>query len=280
MKDIFSPQGVIANPQAVANEIKELLKKPNWGKIRAERVNLSLPEEKIFSRVLELPQMSEAELSDAVQWEAEQYIPTPLKELSLDYEIVGTRSNGKEILNEVLMIAAPQNIINSYLEVIDKLGLEPYNIETNIQAVARSMISSKAKDEAILVIDIGGKTTSMAVFDKTVRITGSIPVGGENISVESKKASFPEIDTLASELKKLINYYEEKDDKKIARAFLCGGSACLPSLKEEIAQKINLEVEIGNPWVNISTYPLKPIPKAESPRYANAIGLALNGVLK
>ena len=241
---------------------------------------MSLPEEKIFSRVLELPQMSEAELSDAVQWEAEQYIPTPLKELSLDFEIVGTRSNGKEILNEVLMIAAPKTLINSYLDVIDKLGLEPYNIESNIQAVARSMISSKAKDEAILVIDIGGKRTSMAVFDKTVRITGSIPVGGENITVEGKKASFPELDTLASELKKLINYYEEKDERKIARAFLCGGSACLPNLKEGIAAKINLEVEIGNPWVNISTYPLKPIPKVESPRYANAIGLALNGVLK
>lgn len=284
----FDPfdDGVISDPKRMAEVIKGLLKQPKWGKFSAKRVAVSIPETKIFTRVLELPKMSEEELKEAINWEADQYIQIPTKELYIDWEIIGPIKRGKENVNEILMVAVPKKIVESYLETLKILKFEPFWVEMNLQAVTRAMISNKSKDEAIIVVDIGGSSSGIAVFDHKIKITGSIPFGGSNIvdttNDKKKKIVFPEAGSLADEIKKLIDYYENKKEqvgKKITKVILCGGSASHPGITEEIGEKIKIPVEVGNPWVNISTYPLKPVPKSESPRYANAIGLALMGVI-
>lgn len=276
----FNPEGALKDPKETAEKVKELIKKDlKWGKITAKRVNLSIPESKIFTRVMELPPLGEKELKEAVNWEVDQYIPTPLKELYVDWEIIGITKKGKTVLSQILVVAVPKKIVDSYLEMVYAVGLEPFNVEMNLAAVTRAMVSNKAKDEAILVLDIGGQTTSIAVFDRAIRITGSILFGGDNVSQinENNSVSGP-AETLDAEIKKLIEYYEDKgDQKKITKILICGGAAYTPTLLDGIAKKTGLQVEVGNPWTNISTYPLKPLPKKDAPRYANAIGLALKG---
>lgn len=309
-KDSYA-DGEIKDPKKVAEELKKLLSNPKMGRITARRVASSLPETKIFVRIVQLPEMSKKEVDEAVFWEVDQYIPTPTNELYFDWQILskGTDEKGKQI-QEIMIAAAPKKLVDSYLEVFKIAGLELYSLETSLSAVSRAMVSSKSKDEIVLIIDIGGNATNIAIFDQNLKVTGSIPLGAssflESVSANTKtdkeksqniilkcedndqsacktviSAIQGNLTSISDEVKKLIKYYtdlKEKEKKNIARILICGGSASIPGLFEDLGKKVGINAEIGNPWTNISVYPLKPIPKREAARYTNAVGLALKGI--
>ncbi|WP_446893565.1 type IV pilus biogenesis protein PilM, partial [Acinetobacter sp. NS4_7] len=85
------------------------------GKITSKRVASALPVAKVFTRVIELPPMNPADLGAAVRLEAEQYIPVPLPDLYIDYEIIESKADQIQ----VLMVAAPRAIVDSYLKLFD-----------------------------------------------------------------------------------------------------------------------------------------------------------------
>lgn len=298
-------EGIISDPGIMAKTIRGALSDTSWGKFTAKRVNLCVPESKIFTRILELPELSEKELEEAINFEADQSIPMSFSDLYIDWQVIGNSISGKSGYKDIMMVAAPKSIINSYLSVLQILELEPYSIETSLNAIARAIIKSQKDIQTILIIDVGGQTTNVAIFDKVLRVTGSTPTGGENFTasiskkmgVDLKKAEEgklelglqnskilaaceQELELIIGELKRIIKYYEDRGQKevKIESGLLCGGSASLPGLEEYLSKKLDLKIDIGNPWVNISVYPLKPVPKVTAPQYTTAIGLALKGI--
>jgi type IV pilus assembly protein PilM len=292
-------EGVIAEPEKLAAAIKGMIETNIWGQITAKRVNTSLPESKIFTRILTLPRMKEKDLEEAISWEASQSIPMALTDLYLDWKIIGP-SQVDPKSNEIIFAAAPKAIVNSYLQLFQCLEWEPMAIETSLNAITRAMIPARNKNETILVIDIGGNTTNMAIFDQVIRVTGSSLVGGDMItskvaaatesdpkgkkSIEKKKEIREIVDEditlITREAEKIIRYYYEKINKTnaISKILLCGGNAVIPNLTDIFKEKTGIETFIGNPWANISIYPIKPVPKNEAPIYTNAVGLALLGV--
>lgn len=289
----------------MAKTIKEVLADSSWGKFTAKRVNLCVPESKIFTRILELPELSKKELEEAINFEADQSIPMSFSDLYIDWQIIGDSISDKAGYKDVMMVAAPKSIVNSYLSVLQILELEPFSIETSLTAITRAIVKSQKEAGPILIIDIGGQTTNVAVFDQVLRVTGSTPTGGESFSnsiskktgVDFKKAeegketaglrnskildaTEPDLELIVGELRRIIKYFEDRGQKatKIESGLLCGGSASLPGLDEYIGKKLELKIDIGNPWVNISVYPLKPVPKVTAPQYTTAIGLALKGI--
>lgn len=300
--------GVITDPKKIAESTSKLLKTPKMGRFTATRVASSLPETKIFTRIVKLPVMPKKETNEAVKWEIDQYIPTPENELYHDWKTLENADNkGKN--QEVMIVAAPKKIVDSYLEVFKILNLELFSLEMSLGSVSRAMVSNKNKDEIILIIDIGGDSTNIAIYDKSLRVTGSIPLGGNNFNkslalitntdekkskemitkcdIKDKKnyqtiisAINKDLSSISDEVKKLIKYYTDLEDRKnkIEKALVSGGCASVAGLTETLGKKISLKTTIGNPWENISIYPLKPIPKKEASRYTNAVGLALKGI--
>lgn len=305
-KDVVT-EGVITDPKKLSEIIKKLISDPKMGKFTAVRAASSLPETKIFTRIINLPDLSKRELDEAVMWEVDQYIPTPVNELYVDWQIVGELETKKEKNIEVMIVAAPRKIVDSYLETFNILGLELFSLEMGLGSVSRAMVSNKEKDEKIVIVDIGGDSTSIAIYDQTLRVTGSIPIGGSAFlnSLAGKDSNTESLiqkcekgdqksckivneavdETLGSipdEVTKLIKYYSDLKDKEknnVSRALICGGGASIPGLASALEKKIGIPVEVGNPWSNISIYPLKPIPKKEASRYTNAVGLALKGIV-
>ncbi len=299
-------EGIISDPGIMAKSIKNVLNNTKWGKFTAQRVNLCVPESKIFTRILELPELSKKETEEAINFEADQSIPMSFSDIYIAWQIIGDSISGKAGYKDVMMVAAPKSIINSYLSVLQILELEPFSIETSLIAISRAIVKSQKKEpKSILIIDVGGQTTNVAVFDRVLRITGSTPIGGENFTNSiSKKAGVnldeaeeikeefglknnkvlsaiePDLELILGELKRIIKYYENRGQKaaKIESGLLCGGSAPLSGLAEYLSKKLNLNIELGNPWVNISVYPLKPVSKATASQYTTAIGLALKGI--
>jgi len=299
-------EGIISEPKTVAELIKKMMTEVKEGKFTAEKVIASIPDTNVFIRVLELPNLSGKELKEAVMWEADQSIPMAPTDLVVDFQVLGP-SAGKDDMNDVLLVAAPRAIVNSYVQLFQFLGLKPEAIEMSLSAVIRALISNKEKNEVMLVADIGAKSTNFGVYDNALRFSDSVDFGGDaftgsiakSFGVSEEQAEEKKIGTglhdqkildavksdlanFESEIKKVIRYHDERtnEERRITKIILCGGSANVPGLTEYLAEKSGLEVKIGNPWVNIDTYPLKQVPKKEAPAFANAIGLSLRGILE
>lgn len=297
--------GIIAEPESLAAAAKKFFDTGVWGKITAKRVTTSLPESKIFTRTITLPHMNDKGLAEAVSWEASQTIPMAMTDLYLDWQVIGPSADDPKN-DEIIYAAAPRAIVNSYIQFFNILGMEIEGIETSLTAIIRSVVSKKNNKDAILIIDIGGQTTNLAVFDRVIRLTGSTLIGGDHITAriagalnvdlkeaekikrqksadkaKVREAIDVEVTEITKEATKMINYYQEKNKKAgpIAKIILCGGSASLDALTDIFSEKLGIPTEIGNPWANISIYPLKSVPKEEVPAYTNAVGLALLGVI-
>src|SRR3990167_6973749 len=68
----------------IAQAIKKLVSDVQ---LKTKQVVVALPESKVFTRLVEMPALSDAELASAISWEAEQYIPIPMSDVQLDYKV-------------------------------------------------------------------------------------------------------------------------------------------------------------------------------------------------
>src|SRR5476651_2141925 len=112
-------------------------------KITTNDVNVSLPENHAFTKVIEMPVLSDHELANAIYWEAEQYIPVPLESVTLAWSKLRTvKGSLPEEKMQVLLVAASKELIKRYQTILDLAGLTIVSVETEILAVVRSLIPS------------------------------------------------------------------------------------------------------------------------------------------
>ena len=294
-------EGIIVDPLEIAHALEPLMKQMSFGKITATRVAASLPVAKVFTRVLELPQMAAADLGAAVRLEAEQYVPVPLPDLYVDYEIIDTVGE----TSQVLMVAAPRAIVDSYLKLFDLMKLEVIFVESSLAAVTRSVLAATPLKQVTLVADIGAGSIDLTVVDKVIRLTDTIALGGDNLTLElvnvlgitreqanEIKARFglgesnlqPKIEaalkkplgTITSEIKRVIKFYQDRGNHKssVEAIVLTGGSASMPGLVEYLAKQLGMPVSVADPWAGLSVKHIQPVSKLDAPMYTTALGLA------
>lgn len=302
-------EGIIADPEQIAAAVKPLLRKLSYGKLTAKRVVTALPTAKLFTRTLSLPSMSPSELDQAVQLEVEQYVPVPLNDLYIDYEIIHKSSDKKGQI-EVLTIAAPRAIVDSYIQLFDLLGLEIGAFESGMTAVVRALLHSSDASGSTLVMDVGSLETDLTIYEKYTPLTASIPVGGDtftdaitkNLELKRDQANEikvkfgvgksglyqkilpaiePNLQTIVKEVKRVIKYYEDRGGgkQKVSSMAISGGSAGMPGLGDYLQSKISLPLRVADPWRNIDTKKAHIETNHEAPLYTTAIGLALRGLL-
>jgi len=295
--------GVIVDTEEVAKQVYTLVTKHMIGSLNAGRVAASLPVANTFNRILTLPQMNKNELHQAVLLEAEQYIPMPIDNLYIDYEIAHTY---KDKGVEVLLVAAPKTLVDSYIKLFDMLGLELALLETSINAVSRAVAHADNTGVPTLIIDFGSVSSDLSVFDETVRVTGTAEGGGDTITnLIAKKMKItdrqaytiktryglnagkkqkqiydaldPLLKKLLGEVKKMTRFYEDRatTHKKIEQIIILGGGANLPGLSTYLTDKVRLPTRLVDPWQNLSFGNLQPPHKLETTLYTTATGLAM-----
>jgi type IV pilus assembly protein PilM len=115
-----------------------------------------------------MPKLNEKELLSAVKYQADQFIPMPLEDTNIDIEIVYDDLNSHK--NLALIVAAPKKIIQKIERTVERAGLAPVIIESEISAAGR-LFSSIFKPQASLTnagylfINFGSQTTSLYFFD-------------------------------------------------------------------------------------------------------------------
>src|SRR4051812_34654367 len=99
---LFNPdsikQGEIVNFNDIAEAAHSLMEKHLNGRISSGRIAASLPVLHAFTRIINLPDMPEKDILEAIELEAEQYIPTPISELYLDYQLVDKGIDNQDYL--------------------------------------------------------------------------------------------------------------------------------------------------------------------------------------
>lgn len=116
----FFTDAILTDPEGLAKVAFELFKDHLIGDITTRRTVFAIPASKTFTRSMTLPRLKPNDLAAAVQLEAEQYIPVPIEELYLDHTLIS--QTDKEM--EVLVVAVPKKMVDSYLVLGRLLGLE------------------------------------------------------------------------------------------------------------------------------------------------------------
>lgn len=192
----------------VAAHLKHLIKE---SKATSTRAVSALPSFSVFSSIINLPAMSKKDLISAVRWEAKKFVPIPLEEMILDWELLkdseqnllkkgeevpeatnakddkkkdarGKKDVGSKKGNiKVLLTAAPKNLVNKYVELFKEVGLQLVGLETESFALERALVGNDRNP--IMVVDIGGSATSIIIFSEGVPILNrSIDVGGDTVT--------------------------------------------------------------------------------------------------
>lgn len=303
---VINPVGSIdfSNPsvaEKVGVAVKQLLSET---KIREKRVVVSVAESHVYSRILSMPTMSDAELTSAIKWEAEQFVPIPVSEVELDFSILEQQAAGstdKKML--VYLVAAPKKYLQSMVDFLVGIGLEPIAIESEMVAVSRSLTYGSTTSTS-LIVHMGAMSTVLAIVDgSSLSFSYVTESGGVSLTrALSQSLSLPlpqaeeykrtyglssnqlegkvrsglliVLDGIVVEMRKAMEYHLSSRKSHVTRIVLSGGGAYLPEFSAHLSQIFGgLEVVVGDPFAVAKPSRGVVIPR-EKAVYSVSVGLS------
>lgn len=285
----------------VGQIIKKLHKEAG---VRSSDINISLPEQQVFTRTIKFPMLTDSEIASAVKWEAEQYIPIPVSDAIIQHTILSRNQKTVPPQVIVLLVAAPRNVVEKYTKVAQYAGLNPVAVETELIALTRALAPA---GKTVLIVDMGAVSTDIAVaHDGLLSFSRSIPIAGDAftravtqgigvtpVQAEEYKKTYglegsqlegkikrtlePVLKLIVDEIKKAIHYYqsEEKGDVP-AGIIISGGTSGMLQIVPMLSELLGMEVLLGNPFSRVKMDPdtaKKLAPYA--PLYCVSAGLAM-----
>lgn len=302
------PRGLLSESPVDEEDMVQALRKViSDAKISTPYVNIALPENRVYTRVIEMPVLSDKELASAIYWEAEQQIPVPLQSVTIDWTVLKRPKPGQDLKMTVLLVGAASKLIEKYQKILLGAGLLINSVETEVLSTIRAIVHSDVFPPS-LIVNIGAGSSSLAIVKEGIMIfTYTIPIGGVAITraiatdfgfdmnqadeykkaygvsesaLEGKiaKATEPILLSILTEVKKAVTFYNERfrGESSISQILLAGGSAKLPGIDSFFAQNSNIETAVANPWSilkNIDTVPKEIVDDGVD--YTIAIGLAM-----
>lgn len=287
--------------EAVAGAVKNLL---NSLKAPSQSVVLSLPESKIFSRVIsDLPFLSDEELGNAIKFSAEEFVPLPIAQIELYWQVISRSKEHNQTI--VLVIAVPKKLQSKYLKVLDLADIKPIAIETEMIAASRILVTNNVTTTT-MVLQMGASTTDMSIISNGIIVlTRSIPTAGLTLTravaqhlnfaalqAEEYKKVYgmlpnqlegkiynslkPLIEMIASEADRTIQSYQLKNPTNpVKRMVLIGGGGKMPGLINYLVTRFNLEIQQADPFAGLTIDSSMAGKIAIDPGFAIATGLAL-----
>lgn len=272
--------------------------------ITASDVIVGLPSQKTFTTVIDVPQMTEAELKSTLKYQIDQYIPMPLDDAKLDWKLLG-RSVHDANKQEVLLTSTAIGYAEAKLEFVEQLGFNVIALEPDPIAIVRSLLPNGLTDGR-LIVDMGEQSTDIAItYADAPRLVRTIPMGlgslikaaVQNLNVKEDQARqfilkfglAPDrlegqvlravegtLDNFVSELTKSIKFFQTRyPDVALGGVLASGFAVTIPRFADYIASKTSLQVTAANPWQNVKVsqadqQQLAPIAN----EFATVVGLA------
>lgn len=296
--------GSIIDSITVTGTVKDLIKEHG---VKVKDAVSSLTGHSVIIKKVNFPAMTEDELAESIQWEAEQYIPFPITDVNIDFQILGADMEGSGQM-EVMLVAVKKDVINDYTNVIKEAGLTPVVIDVDSFALENMMEINYPvpTGENLAVVNIGASITSISViFGGLTIFTRSIPMGGNQFTEEIQRQlniSFRDaealktgsegtaLDTtaqsaietvstnLAFEIKRSLDFFlGGAHGAYVSKVYLSGGGSRVQGLPDLMQDKTGIPVEIVNPFKNVG-YSGKKFPEEMlrdlAPYFGVGVGLA------
>ncbi len=160
----------------MAQLIRKLLTDAN---ISARSVHVSLSDTESYTKIIDMPVLSDKELSSAIYWEAEQYLPIPISEVTLDTKILHRDDTSVQNARMQLLLAAARiDVVKRYQAILELAGVKVVSVEPDVLSIIRPF-SLYAVLPTTLVINIGAHSTAIAMLQSGELVfTYTTPLGG------------------------------------------------------------------------------------------------------
>lgn len=291
-----------------AAKISDFIKEASFS---TSRVVIALEEKDVFMRVITVPKMNDKELRSSIAYEAEQYIPVPIKEVNLSYQRLELPASEQDKIN-VQLVAAKKSVIERYVSLVKIAKLTPVGIEPEALAISRAL-AELDNPMATLILHMGfEKSVIIISFKGALLFSRTLALGGDTLTktiqqqmsldymqAEEYKKTYglnadqaegriyevlqPLFNNIIGEINRAqIFFTTHTPGVNINKVILSGGTALMPGLLLYMANNLSLEVELANPFKNC-TFSKEASAKAEwyatqGPSFSAPVGLALKEV--
>ena len=299
--------GHIEKFDEVAEAVRRAVKKSGT---KTRNVAMALPPSAVITKKIILPGgLSDQELELQVEAEANQYIPFPLEDVSLDFCIVGPSTVASGDI-EVLIAASRREKVQDIQGLAEAAGLKPVIVDVESYAARLAIgrlienLPNKGVGSIVALFEFGALTTSMQVIrSDEVLYDRDQAFGGAQLTqllvrqygfsleeAESKKRSGelpddyettllrPFVETMVQEIGRALQFFfTSTPHNKVDYVMLAGGSAALPGLTEAVTQHTTFACSLVNPFEGMQLgegVRLKKMAR-EAPSYLTSCGLAL-----
>ena len=300
--------GAIMDSGAVIDAVQNLFQD---NRIKTTDVATGVSGNAVIVKKISLPQMSEEELAESIHWEAEQYIPFDIQDVSLDYEVVEGGAAGGNM--DVLLVAVKKDKISEYTSAITQAGRNPTIVDVDVFALQNCYEANYVPDpgRVVALLNIGASIMNINVVkDGTSTFNRDIAVGGNqytdaiqkdlNLSFEQAEAlkrgeqveeasaeSLTPIlqavsENISTEIQRTFDFFRAtSQEDRVDQIYLSGGAAKVHGLRDLLADRLDAPVELLNPFLNVR-YNEKDFDPAFlddiGPSAAIAVGLAVRRV--
>lgn len=285
----------------------------NNHQIEANQVVTGVSGHSVIIKNIALPAMSSEELEESIDWHAEEHIPYDLADVSLDYQVTAESADS----TNVLIAACKRERIDNIKQAIQLAGKQPVVIDVDTFALQNCYEANydPAESDVVTLLNIGASTMNVNIVKGTRSLfTRDITVGGSqftDVLQRSLGLNFQEAEGLkrgvanaapnveeksieplmnnvtevvAMEIQKTFDFYRattDDNETQVQKILISGGGSKLAGLAQDLSHRLELPVEVLNPFRKIYIDSNKFDPdyiKEIVPEMAVAVGLAMRGV--
>ena len=298
----------VQDVEAISNAIERAVQHSGS---KAKNCAIAVSGSAVFTKTISLPSnLAESDVESQVQIEANQYVPYPLDEVSLDFEILGPSPRNEDLV-DILLAASKSENVESRQDALDAAGLQAKVVDVEAFAIANAFELMRERDglsksEAVGVFDIGFDLTTLLVLrGGRVIYTRDHPFGGHQLLEETmrrfemsaEQASFFERGeegpedfeeevlepfqlNIVHQISRALQFFASSNEySPISTIYLSGGSASLTGLSSMVQQELGLTTRVADPITGMDLAPSVAVSalKRNAPNLMVAMGLALRG---
>lgn len=297
----------ISDVEGVGSAIRRAVKRSGT---RVKLAAAAVAGSSVITKIISMPaSYSEDEMESQITLEADQYIPYPLEEVNLDFEIIGPSQDDPERV-DVLLAASRSENVDVRVEAIQIAGLqakiidvEAYAME-NAFALLRHQMPDNGLDKTIAVVDVGATMTTLNVLhDLKTIYTREQVFGGKQLTEEIQRRYglsyeeagmakrqgglpdnyIPEVlepfkEAMAQQVSRSLQFFFSSSQYSgVDHIVLAGGSSSIPGIDDLIEQSQGVPTSIANPFSNMVISPRikAQVLSNDAPALMIACGLAL-----
>ena len=268
----------IVDAGAVGDAIRRAVKRSG---VRARECAVAISGDAAITKAVQMPKnLSDADLEQQIEMQADQYIPFPMEEVSYDFQVLGPSEKDPD-MREVLLVASRSENVEQRVAAVNASGLvaklvdvEAFALENACKLLTHQMPDG-GMDRTIAVVDFGASTTTFSVLKNLVVVyTRDFAFGGQQLTEEimrtyglsmeeagraKKEGGLPSnyqpevldpfIDDMTQQVSRSLQFYLASGSGRSQpeQILICGGCANIPGVAEVIASRVGIPAERGDP---------------------------------